>query len=35
MSQVGQPIEDSIVNFLTTHVASQDLPWIKRRIGLN
>jgi pimeloyl-ACP methyl ester carboxylesterase len=35
MSQMGQPIEDSIVNFLTTHVASQDLPWSKRRNRLN
>jgi pimeloyl-ACP methyl ester carboxylesterase len=35
MSQVGQPIEDAIVNFLTTQVADQDLPWIKRRNRLN
>jgi pimeloyl-ACP methyl ester carboxylesterase len=31
LSQVGQPIETSIVNFLNTQVASQDLPWSKRR----
>jgi len=32
---VGQPIEDDVVNFLTIQVASQDLPWIKRRNRLN
>lgn len=31
LSQMGQNIEDSIVDFLTTHVASQELPWSKRR----
>ena len=31
MSQSGEPIEQSIINFLTTQVASQDLPWTKRR----
>lgn len=30
-SQLGQPIEESIVNFLTTQVASQEIPWSKRR----
>lgn len=31
LGQMGQPIEESIVNFLTSQVASQDLPWSKRR----
>ncbi|MEX2092018.1 MAG: alpha/beta fold hydrolase [Pirellulales bacterium] len=35
MSQVGAPIEDNIVNFLTIQVASQELPWSKRRNRLN
>jgi pimeloyl-ACP methyl ester carboxylesterase len=30
-SQLGQPIEESIVSFLTTQVANQDIPWSKRR----
>lgn len=31
MSQLGPTIEENIVNFLTIQVASQDLPWSKRR----
>jgi pimeloyl-ACP methyl ester carboxylesterase len=31
VNQIGKPIEDSIVEFLTTEVADQDLPWSKRR----
>jgi pimeloyl-ACP methyl ester carboxylesterase len=31
LSQEGQTIEDKIVDFLTTQVGSQDLPWSKRR----
>lgn len=31
MSQLGEPIEQSIVDFLTTQVADQELPWSKRR----
>jgi len=30
-SQLGPPIEESIVRFLTTQVANQDIPWTKRR----
>ena len=35
LGQIGQPIEDSIVTFLTTRVTSQELPWSKRRNRLN
>lgn len=35
VSQVGAPIEDKIVDFLTVHAADQDLPWIKRRNRLD
>jgi pimeloyl-ACP methyl ester carboxylesterase len=35
MSQVGEPIENNIVSFLTIQVASQELPWIKRRNRLD
>lgn len=31
VNQIGRPIEDSIVEFLTTQVGDQDLPWSKRR----
>jgi hypothetical protein len=31
MSQLGEPIEQSIVDFLTTQVADQELSWSKRR----
>ncbi|MGD9632743.1 MAG: alpha/beta hydrolase [Pirellulales bacterium] len=31
LSQMGQPIEERIVEFLKTNVASQELPWSKRR----
>ena len=35
MSQMGETIDENIVNFLTIQVASQDLPWSKRRNRLN
>jgi len=35
MSQMGDAIGENIVNFLTVHVASQELPWSKRRNRLN
>lgn len=35
MSQLGQTVEEDVVNFLTTQVASQNLPWSKRRNRLN
>ncbi len=35
VSQIGQPIEASIVDFLTIQVADQDLPWSKRRNRLD
>jgi hypothetical protein len=35
VSQVGTPIEDSIIDFLTIHVADQEHPWIKRRNRLD
>jgi pimeloyl-ACP methyl ester carboxylesterase len=35
MSQLGETIDDNIVNFLTIQVASQDFPWSKRRNRLN
>jgi pimeloyl-ACP methyl ester carboxylesterase len=35
LSQVGAPIEDSIIDFLSIHVADRDLPWIKRRNRLD
>jgi pimeloyl-ACP methyl ester carboxylesterase len=35
MSQLSEVVEENIVNFLTIHVASQDLPWSKRRNRLN
>lgn len=35
MSQLGEPIEQSIVEFLTTQVADQELPWSKRRNRLD
>jgi hypothetical protein len=31
LGQMSQNIDESIVNFLVTNVASQDLPWSKRR----
>jgi pimeloyl-ACP methyl ester carboxylesterase len=31
MSQLSEVVEENIVNFLTIHVASQDLPWRQRR----
>lgn len=31
MSQIGEPIEEDVVKFLTTQVAGQELPWSKRR----
>jgi pimeloyl-ACP methyl ester carboxylesterase len=31
LGQMSQNIDESIVNFLITNVASQDLPWSKRR----
>jgi pimeloyl-ACP methyl ester carboxylesterase len=35
VSQVGAPLEDKVVEFLTVHVADQDVPWIKRRNRLD
>jgi hypothetical protein len=35
MSQLGEPIEESILEFLTTQVADQELPWSKRRNRLD
>lgn len=31
LSQMGPSIEETVVNFITTQVASQDFPWSKRR----
>jgi len=35
MSQLGESIETSILEFLTTQVADQELPWSKRRNRLD
>jgi len=35
LSQVGKPLEDAIVEFLSQQVAEQELPWIKRRNRLD
>jgi pimeloyl-ACP methyl ester carboxylesterase len=35
LSQVGKPIEDAIILFLTENVANQDYPWIERRTRLD
>jgi hypothetical protein len=31
LSQAGEMLEDNIIDFLTIHVASQELPWTQRR----
>lgn len=35
LSQIGQPLEDAIIDFLTNNVAEQDYAWIERRSRLD
>jgi pimeloyl-ACP methyl ester carboxylesterase len=35
LSQIGKPLEDSIIDFLTSNIAEQDYPWIERRSRLD
>jgi pimeloyl-ACP methyl ester carboxylesterase len=35
LSQIGKPLEDAIIQFLTDNVADQEYPWIERRTRLD